>query len=105
MKSESLQSNNKPLNDKGDPSSPLLKYKEKPFKLNPYRNLIFNPSCCKDMLNEHLKKVHTSLVYGMHHLKKPNASNLHAKYVCLGEMKRKLYVFLNLNISLILKEF
>lgn len=77
-----------PLSNKGEVLSPLDKNKAKIEKLHTYKNLIFNPSCQKDVLEQHLKKVRSSLTY-VSHLKKPNDLDLHLKYVFLGEQKSK----------------
>ena len=63
-----------PLLNKGEPVSPMVKKQAKMSKMHPYRNLIFNPSCQKEVLEGHLKKVHSSLVYAVHHLKKTKGS-------------------------------
>ena len=77
----------KPLSNKGEPLSPMFKNQAKMAKIHPYRNLIFNPSCQKELLEGHLKKVHNSLVYAVHHLKKPKDLDLHSEFICLGELK------------------
>jgi hypothetical protein len=91
IKSESCQmKESQPMSNKGEPLSPMLKTQAKMAKIHPFRNLIHNPNCQKEVLKEHLKKVHSSLVYGVHHLKKPKDETLHTKFVCLGEQKGKI---------------
>ena len=81
-----------PLLNKGETLSPMFKNQAKMAKIHPYRNLIFNPSCQQELLERHLKKVHSSLVYAVHHLKKPKDLDLHSEFVCLGEQKSKICV-------------
>jgi hypothetical protein len=104
IKSESCQmKESQPMSNKGEPLSPMLKTQAKMAKIHPFRNLIHNPNCQKEVLKEHLKKVHSSLVYGVHHLKKPKDETLHTKFVCLGEQKDKNQktLFLDLDETLI----
>lgn len=97
----------KPLSNKGEPLSPMFKNQAKMAKIHPYRNLIFNPSCQKELLEGHLKKVHSSLVYAVHHLKKPKDLSLHSEFVCLGEQRSKIkfYLFHNFVFFLLLAFF
>jgi len=87
MKSESSQLKPQPLSDKGDPLFHSKQKFEGKVKINPFRSLIFNPNCRKDLFYRHLEKVHESLVYGVHHLNKPSVCCLHTNYISLGEMK------------------
>ena len=84
---ESLQ-----FSKKSEPLSPMFKNQAKMAKIHPFRNLIFNPRCQKEVLQGHLKKVHNSLVYGLHHLKKPSDISLHSEFILLGELKGKHFV-------------
>ena len=91
-----------PLLNKGEPVSPMVKKQAKMSKMHPYRNLIFNPSCQKEVLEGHLKKVHSSLVYAVHHLKKPKDLDMESEFVCLGEPKSN---FLEIFIIVFWTEF
>ena len=74
-----------PLSNKGQPLSPIYKFQAKMAKIHPFRNLIFNPDCPKQTIREHLKTVYKSLIYGVHHLKKPKDATPQSGYIYLGE--------------------
>lgn len=77
------------LSNKGDPLTPdiraLIQSKSEEYK--PFRNLIFNPNCKKEILKNHLRKLHSSLVYGLYNLNKNNIDELITKDVHLGDSK------------------
>ena len=75
------------ISHKRESFSQIFKNHKQIQKIHPFRNLIFNPICKKELLERHLKKVHTSLVYAVHHLRKPNHSSLHSQFVHLAEQK------------------
>lgn len=92
LKIEGINSNSckskefQPLSNKGEPLSPHYKWQAKMAKIHPFRNLIFNPCCPKELLQEHLRKVCKSLNYCVYHLEKPKGKEPSSRNVCLAEI-------------------
>lgn len=74
-----------PKLSKSIPATPMLKGQAKIAQIHPFRNLIFNPECSKEVLKEQLKTVYTSLVYGVHHLKKSKEATPKSGFAFLAE--------------------
>lgn len=76
-----------PFSNKGEPLSMILKEQTDIDKICSFKHLIFNPNCQKEVIEKHLKKVHRSLIYAVHQLRKPADFESHMQFVSLGELK------------------
>ena len=74
-----------PKLSKSVPTTPMLKRQSKITQIHPFRNLIFNSECSKEVLKEHLKTVYTSVVYGVHHLNKSKEATPKSGFAYLAE--------------------
>lgn len=84
MKTESCKlKGSLPILTNNEPLSSNRKLLSK-FAQMPFRNLIFNPNCSKELFKEHFKKVYKSVVYGVHYLKKPNETTKNSGFVLLS---------------------